>query len=368
MKYDFKSEKHQRKSLVARVKTAICIKWSRDRKWSRTANDLGPQMIPNRKWSPRGTANDPDRKIRNSIDLHIRGRLKNIYILDSTRCLHIYIIICGYISCCVGGPCFCGGWKTRFHYICLVLIARVGRWLGIFLRGKDYIYYLSCCTPSVMRECDKHFPKDHKLRKILIKISYGCMNNTKKIIDNHNKRILTVSIQTDDTAATTINNKTCNCRQKNECPLDGNCLQPSVIYQATVTRKDNNTTETYLGLTENETRYRNHTASFRHAKHSNSTELSKHIWTLKDNRIEHFISWRRVKATGLSEVTKRHLCRERNPWSDSWTAKETNSRKGNFLRVWIVRTTKRKGKALKNWAKKCLKFTVGYHVESSNTV
>ena len=44
------------------------------------------------------------------------------------------------------------------------------------------------------------------------------------------------------------NNKTRNCRQKNACPLDGNCLQPSVIYQATVTRKDNNTTVTYIGL------------------------------------------------------------------------------------------------------------------------
>ena len=121
------------------------------------------------------------------------------------------------------------------------------------------------------------------------------MNNTKQIIDNHNKRILTASIQVDDTAAAaTINNKTCNRWQKNACPLDGNCLQPSVIYQATVTRKDNNTTETYIGLTENDfkTRYRNHTPSFRHAKPSKSTELSKHIWTLKDNNIEYFISWR----------------------------------------------------------------------------
>ena len=41
---------------------------------------------------------------------------------------------------------------------------------------------------------DKHFHKDHKLRKIFnrntIKISYSCMSNTKRIIDNHNKRIL----------------------------------------------------------------------------------------------------------------------------------------------------------------------------------
>ena len=83
-------------------------------------------------------------------------------------------------------------------------------------------------------------------------------------------------------------------RQKNTCPLNGNCLQSSLIYHATVTRKDNGTIETYIGLTENDfkTRYRNHTASFRHTKHRNSTELSKHIWTLKENNFNHFISWR----------------------------------------------------------------------------
>ena len=61
-----------------------------------------------------------------------------------------------------------------------------------------------------------------------------------------------------------------------------------------LTRKDNSTTETCIGVAENEfeTRYRIHTASFRHAKHRNSTELSKHIWTLNDHNIEHFISWR----------------------------------------------------------------------------
>ena len=112
------------------------------------------------------------------------------------------------------------------------------------------------------------------------------MNNTKQTINNHNKCILTASIQAHDTA-TTINNKTCNCRQKDACPHDGNCPQPSVIYQATIKgnnmRKGNNMAETYIALTENDfkTRYRNHTASFR-----------KHIWTLKDNNIEHFISWR----------------------------------------------------------------------------
>ena len=106
---------------------------------------------------------------------------------------------------------------------------------------------------------DKHFPKDLKLRKMFnrnnIKIGYCCMNNTKQIIDNHNKRILTTFIQTaDHTAATAAinNNETCNCRQENTCPLDGNCLQSLVNYQASITRKDNNTTKTYTGLTEND--------------------------------------------------------------------------------------------------------------------
>ena len=54
---------------------------------------------------------------------------------------------------------------------------------------------------------DKHVPKDYKLRKIFnhntIKISYSCMNNTKQIIDNHNKRILNSSKHIKDTAANT---------------------------------------------------------------------------------------------------------------------------------------------------------------------
>ena len=163
---------------------------------------------------------------------------------------------------------------------------------------------------------DKHFPKDHKLRKIFnrntIKISYSCMNNTKQIIDNHNKCILNSSKHINDTAdnTNTKDTKTCNCRQKNTCPLNGNCLQSSLIYQATVTRKDNSTTETYIGLTENDfkTRYRNHTASFRHTKHRNSTELSKH--TLKENNINHFISLRILSSRSpYNSANKRcNLC------------------------------------------------------------
>ena len=139
------------------------------------------------------------------------------------------------------------------------------------------------------------------------------MNNTKQIIENHNKRILNSpehSISTDNSVV----NKSCNCRQKNTCPLNGNCLQSSVIYQATVKRNNNNTSETYIGLTESafKTRYRNHTASFRHTKHRNSrsTELSKHVWSLKDSNIDYSISWRIISSSSSynSSCKRCNLC------------------------------------------------------------
>ena len=121
------------------------------------------------------------------------------------------------------------------------------------------------------------------------------MNNTKQIIDNHKKRILHSSYSSySKYNKNSKTNKTCNCLQKNNCPLNGNCLQSSVVYEATVTRNDDNTSKTYIGLTATDfkTRHRNHTTSFRHAKHKNSTELSKHIWTLKNDNIDYSISWR----------------------------------------------------------------------------
>ena len=80
-------------------------------------------------------------------------------------------------------------------------------------------------------------------------------------------------------------------------------LKQSVIYK---------TSETYIGLTENafKTRSRNHTASFRHTKHRNSTELSKHVWSLKDNNIDYSISWRIISSSSsYNSSSKRcNLC------------------------------------------------------------
>ena len=138
---------------------------------------------------------------------------------------------------------------------------------------------------------DKCFPHKNPLRKIFnrntVKISYSCTSNIKQAINNHNKQKL-VAYNGQNTNPEEANAKLCNCCKKDSCPLNGECLQCAVIYQAKVTHSDNNQLETYVGLTESEfkTRYRNHTNSFRNAKPKNSTELSKYIWHLKENEID----------------------------------------------------------------------------------
>ena len=63
--------------------------------------------------------------------------------------------------------------------------------------------------------------------------------------------------------------------------LKRKCLQTNVVDQATVITAT--TTESYIGLATNfKDRYGNHMSSFRRTNRRNETELSKHIWTLKD--------------------------------------------------------------------------------------
>ena len=162
---------------------------------------------------------------------------------------------------------------------------------------------------------DKCFPHKNPLRKIFnrntVKVSYSCTSNIKQAIDNHNKQKL-AAYNGENTNPEEANAKLCNCRKKDSCPLNGECLQPAVIYQAKVTRSDNNQSETHVGLTESEfkTRYRNHTNSFRNAKSKNSTELSKYIWHLKENKIDCDITWSVIgHAKPYNSASKRcNLC------------------------------------------------------------
>ena len=125
------------------------------------------------------------------------------------------------------------------------------------------------------------------------------MGNTKTKISNHNK-----ARRTND------QKKNCNCRKPSLCPMDGNCNAENVIYQAEVTTSAKK--ETYIRLCDTtfKLRYRNHMCSFRNERYKHATELSKHIWSLKDQKIAYQIKWRKIKqARSCSNVSKRcNLC------------------------------------------------------------
>ena len=132
----------------------------------------------------------------------------------------------------------------------------------------------------------KHFPRHHKLPKIFnantLKLSYCCMKNISNIIKQHNATVL---------ATSTTPKRLCNCRNKDTCPLDGCCLKQCFIYKAEV--HVDNDYKIYYGAVEGDFkfRYNNHTNSFRNRYYEHATELSKHIWKLKDLEKTFVLKW-----------------------------------------------------------------------------
>ena len=98
------------------------------------------------------------------------------------------------------------------------------------------------------------------------------------IIKQHNPKVL-------NKANGNINRK-CNCRSKQNFPFNGECLTQCLVYKATsaTSRKRFVYYETSEG--EFRSRYNNHTKSFRHCECINMTELSKHVWNLKDHGLD----------------------------------------------------------------------------------
>ncbi|KAJ8038228.1 hypothetical protein HOLleu_15581 [Holothuria leucospilota] len=88
---------------------------------------------------------------------------------------------------------------------------------------------------------DKHFPKQHPLHKLFnknnVKVSYSCMPNFKQTRQRHIFKV--TSNKTPQQA--------CNCTQKSNCPVNGDCMKKSVVYRADVTSKGS--TMTYIGMT-----------------------------------------------------------------------------------------------------------------------
>ena len=129
------------------------------------------------------------------------------------------------------------------------------------------------------------------------------MPNVESIIQGNNKKKLCKD--TPDL----VNAPKCNCRDKTNCPLKGDCQQTNVIYQAKVI--SDNKVESYVGLASDfKQRHYNHKASFNDYNKRYATELSKYIWKLKDNNKLFQIKWSILcKSKPYSNVTKRcDLC------------------------------------------------------------
>ena len=112
------------------------------------------------------------------------------------------------------------------------------------------------------------------------------MPNVKCNIQSHNARLLR------EPAIANNLQKTCNCRQKDACPLAGKCLVKNIIYQATV--KTSEGEKEYIGSTgcTFKQRYGGHKYSFAHREQHLSTELSKFVWRAKDRGEDPHITWK----------------------------------------------------------------------------
>ena len=128
---------------------------------------------------------------------------------------------------------------------------------------------------QVLKLVSQHFP-GHRLNKIVnknsLKASYSCMRNISSILSNHNRKVLSKNEK----------QYQCNCRNKNECPLENKYFTPRVIYEAEVITW-NTSRKFYIefSYTPFKEHYYNKKRGFRKRRYEKSIELSNFIWSLQ---------------------------------------------------------------------------------------
>ena len=91
--------------------------------------------------------------------------------------------------------------------------------------------------------------------------------------------------------------------------MDGRCrAEMDVVYSAKVSRTDNNTSETYTGMTKGtfKSRWYGHRRNISIKAERTKTKLATHIWTLKDQRppVPYTIKWKIIdKGKPFNPVT-----------------------------------------------------------------
>ncbi len=156
---------------------------------------------------------------------------------------------------------------------------------------------------------DKHFPPNHKLHKIFnrntVKVSYSCMNNVKSIISKHNTRITGRSKPQCEVI------DPCTCRDKKTCPLQEKCMTKDIVYKATITTSNTNSTKHYIGMTAStfKERYRNHIKSFNHKRYSNdkcNLCLEEKLCILKDKNKQNLLN-KKSEIVSTCNHREKHL-------------------------------------------------------------
>ena len=155
----------------------------------------------------------------------------------------------------------------------------------------------------------RHFPKEHPMHKIfnknIVKISYSCMRNIGSIISSHNKNIL-------HPKQTSFG---CNCRNKENCPMNGECLTTNIIYRPDITTTNEH--KFYYGTSQTtfKLRHNNHSRDIKYVKCQNCTELAKYLWQLKNNNISYDIKWSIAsKVYGYANSLQCKLCLMEKYW------------------------------------------------------
>ena len=116
---------------------------------------------------------------------------------------------------------------------------------------------------------EKNFPKEHKLHKIFnkntLKVSYSYSLNMTQIINSHNGKVKQPKKE---------ESLSCNCRQKNDCPMDGKCHTMNKVYKC-IASVPTKLDKSYIGLSEDEWKkcYYNHRKSFRNQRYQSVIKI-----------------------------------------------------------------------------------------------
>ena len=123
------------------------------------------------------------------------------------------------------------------------------------------------------------------------------MPNIAAAISRHSKRILKPALAEDQSKSI--------CGLGPDCPVDEICSKNWVVYSARVIPSNGGKVETYTGLTNRpfKTRWKEHLNDFENPNCRTKSNLSKHIWDLKDKGRGYEVEWSIIDKTPPFDIS-----------------------------------------------------------------